>query len=107
MKSCKVVADENEKGSIEWAGMTHWIRRFGMDQRTVEQTRGRGDVSKCDEVCGDVIKYGEARYLTSRNDWWDTCCRKRERPKTEMAGMTNWVQWDQWNEMMLFTSCLL
>ena len=24
---------------------------------------------KCDEVCGDVIKYGGARYQTSRNDW--------------------------------------
>ena len=41
--------DESEKGSIEWAGMTHWIRKFEMDQRTVEQTRGRGAVSKCVE----------------------------------------------------------
>ena len=65
-----------------------------------EPTRDRVDVSKCDEVCGDVIKYGESRYQTSRNDWWDTCCRKRERPKTKRAGMTNWVQWDPWNEMM-------
>ena len=57
-------------------------------------------MSNGDDVCGDVIKYGEARYQTSRNDWWDTCCRKRKRPKTKKPGMTNWVQWDSWNEMM-------
>ena len=33
--------------SVEWARMTHWIRKFEMDQRTVEHARGRGDVSKC------------------------------------------------------------
>ena len=64
--------DESGKGRIERAGMTNWIRQFELGHKTDEQSRGRVDVSKCDEMCEDVIKNMESRYQTSRNDWWDT-----------------------------------
>ena len=46
---------ESGRGRIERAVMTSWVRKNWKKVMEDEQTRDRVDVSKCDEVCGDVI----------------------------------------------------
>ena len=84
----------NMNPKTEWAGMTNGVERKegGEEMAGCRQSKGLG---KHNESAGEWEKedWRQVRYQTGRNDQWDTSwIRKRGRPTTERAGMTNWVE---------------